>query len=191
MSIAPYHFALYKIGLVFISGFIGALVAMYLGGILIDTISNRMTVKAHGQREAEYRLPALLIPAVIGPMGILIFGLCLAHRVAWIGPTFGFGMQGFGLTAASNVLVTYAVDSYLSLAGEVLVVVFLIRGVSGCLLSLYAYDWILAAGVSDTFGQMVGVQCFLLLFGIGFYIWGKRIRGWTSRYGPLKHVSAY
>jgi hypothetical protein len=46
-------------------------------------------------------------------MGVLIFGLTVGHKVAWIGPAFGYGMQGFGLTAVSNVVVTYAVDSYL------------------------------------------------------------------------------
>ncbi len=46
-------------------------------------------------------------------MGVLIFGLTVAHKAAWIGPAFGYSMQGFGLTAVSNVVVTYAVDSYL------------------------------------------------------------------------------
>lgn len=46
-------------------------------------------------------------------MGVLIFGLTVANKVVWIGPAFGYGMQGFGLTAVSNVVVTYAVDSYL------------------------------------------------------------------------------
>lgn len=31
-------------------------------------------------------------------MGVLTFGLCLVHKVAWIGPAVGFCMQGFGLT---------------------------------------------------------------------------------------------
>lgn len=172
-----------------LSGFVGALLATFFGGYLIDVIANRMTKRAGGNRQSEFRLIGLLIPGVIGPAGILIFGLCLAHRTAWIGPVVGFAMQGFGLTAVSNVLVTYAVDSYLSLAGEALVVVFLVRGVSGCLLSFYCYDWIKAAGVANAFGQMVALQYFFILFGVPFYLYGSRLRAWTAGYGPLKRTA--
>lgn len=164
---------------------------MFFGGHLIDIISNRWTARNNGIRVPEYRLPPLIIPAVIGPMGIVTFGVCLAHKTHWIGPAFGYAMQGFGLTAASNVLVTYAVDSYSMLAGEVLVIVFLIRGVSGCVLSLYAYDWVLAQGLQDTFGEMAAVQYFFVLFAIGFYYFGKRMRVWTWTFGPSNHTAAY
>lgn len=71
-----------------------------------------MTKANGGKREPEFRLPAIVIPGVIGPMGILIFGLCVAHKTPWIGAAFGYGMNGFGITAAANVVVTYAVDGY-------------------------------------------------------------------------------
>ena len=54
----------------------------------------------------------MTILAIIGPMGLLMFGLVLADRKSWVGAAVGFGMSGFGLTAGSNVVVTYAVDAY-------------------------------------------------------------------------------
>jgi hypothetical protein len=188
---ASYHFKLWQVGVFSFAGLIGALMAMFFGGRLIDMISNRWTVRNNGIRVPEFRLPPVVIPAIIGPMGIVTFGLCLAHKTPWIGPAFGHAMQGFGLTAVSNVLVTYTVDSYPLLSGEVLVIVFLVRGVSGCLLSLYAYDWVLATGLSNTFGQMAAIQYFLILFGFVFYLYGKRIRDWTGKFGPNKRVDAY
>jgi hypothetical protein len=68
--------------------------------------------KARGHREPEYRLLGIIIPAFIGPMGILVFGLCIAYKTPWIGPAVGYAMQGFGITAAPNVVVTYTVDAY-------------------------------------------------------------------------------
>lgn len=189
--LAPYFFQLHSVGLLALSGLTGAVIAVFFGGKLIDVVANYMTARAHGRREPEYRLPSIIIPGIIGPFGILIFGLCVMHKTHWIGPAFGYGMQGFGLTAVSNVMVTYAVDSYLSLAGEVLVVVFVIRGVSGCLLSLYAFNWIQAAGIANAFGQMVAVQYFLILFVIPFAIWGKKIRIMTASYGPLKKLGGH
>ena len=173
-----------------LSGLIGSVLATFIGGKLIDIVSQKMTARAQGRREPEYRLASVVIPGIIGPFGVLIFGLCVAHKVSWVGAAFGYGMQGFGLTAVSNVLVTYVVDSYILLAGEVLVVVFVVRGISGCLLSFYAFNWITAAGTANAFGQMVAVQYFLLLFVIVFAIWGKRIRIMTAQYGPLRRVLA-
>lgn len=45
-------------------------------------------------------------------MGVLTFGLCIVHKSPWIGAAFGHGMQGFGLTAVANILVTFTVDAY-------------------------------------------------------------------------------
>lgn len=95
-----------------ISGYIGSVLAFFIGGKLIDLIATRMTRINEGRREPEYRLPAIIIPAVIGPMGVLIFGLCVAHKTTWVGAAFGYAMQGFGLTAVANVVVTFAVDGY-------------------------------------------------------------------------------
>ena len=86
--------------------------AFFAGGKLIDLIATRMTKSNGGKREPEFRLPAIVIPAFLGPMGILIFGLCIVHKTHWIGPAFGYGMQGFGLTAVANVAITFAVDAY-------------------------------------------------------------------------------
>lgn len=124
-------------------------------------------------------------------VGVLIFGLCVAHKTSWVGAAVGYGMQGFGLTAMSNLLVTYAVDSYLPLAGEVLVVVFVARGITGCLLSLYAFNWIEAAGTANAFGQMTAVSYFLCLFVLVFAFYGKRIRIATARYGPLRRSEVF
>lgn len=125
-TVAPYNWPIGNLGLLSISGFIGAALAIFFGGKLIDLISSKMTKRAQGRREPEYRLPALIIPAVIGPMGILLFGLTIAEKRPWIQPAVGYAMQGFGLTAVSNVVVTYAVDSYLPVG-------YLVRFVSGYL----------------------------------------------------------
>jgi hypothetical protein len=54
----------------------------------------------------------MVFPAIIGPMGVLTFGLVIANKKSYWGAAVGFAMLGFGLTAASNVVVTYVVDAY-------------------------------------------------------------------------------
>jgi MFS family permease len=149
-------------------------------------ISNRRTLFHKGRREPEFRLYAIIIPAIIGPMGILLFGFMIAETRPWLEPAVGYAMQGFGVTAISNIVVTYLVDSYLPLAAEAMVILFVLKGVIGAVLILYTINWVEVAGEKQAFGQMVGVQYFFCLFVIIFLLFGKRIRVLTVRYGPME-----
>ncbi|KAJ5884387.1 hypothetical protein N7504_011959 [Penicillium tannophilum] len=182
----PYNWELGDLGLLSLAGFIGSVLAFYAGGRLIDIISNRSTKKHGGVRMPEYRLPAIVIPGTIGPAGLLIFGLCVAHKTHWIGPAVGYAMQAFGVAAISNVAVTYALDSYKPVTGEALVIIFVIRNTIGMLLSLYAADWIEKQGAAAVFGEMMVIQVVVVLFAIPLYFWGRSLRAFTSSYGPMK-----
>ncbi|KAB8074902.1 major facilitator superfamily domain-containing protein [Aspergillus leporis] len=182
----PYNWPAGSLGLLSLSGFIGSVLAFWLGGRLIDIISTRYTNRQGGERLPEYRLPAIVIPGVIGPSGILIFGLCIANHTHWIGAAFGYAMQAFGVAAISNVAVTYSLDCYRPVTGEALVVIFTVRNTIGMLLSLYAADWIDRQGPAPVFGEMMAIQVASILLAIPLFFWGKRLRAVTSLYGPMK-----
>jgi hypothetical protein len=96
-------------------------------------------------------------------MGILLFGLTTAEGNPQIEPAIGHEMQGFGLTAVSKIVVMYTVDSYLLIAGEEMIVIFVLRGIIGAVLALWSLGWIKAVGANEGFGQMVGIQYFVLM----------------------------
>ncbi|CEL03562.1 hypothetical protein ASPCAL04715 [Aspergillus calidoustus] len=181
----PYNWPAGSLGLLSLAGFIGSVLAFYLGGRLIDIISTRYTNR-YGQRLPEYRLPAIIIPGVIGPGGILVFGLCIANQTHWIGAAVGYAMQAFGVAAISNVAVTYCLDCYKPLTGEALVIIFVVRNTIGMLLSLYAADWITRQGEAAVFGEMTAIQVTSILVAIPLFVWGAPLRAWTARYGPMK-----
>ncbi|KAL6229591.1 hypothetical protein BDW75DRAFT_249476 [Aspergillus navahoensis] len=185
----PYNWSAGSLGLLSLSGFIGSVLAFYLGGRLIDIISTRYTER-RGQRLPEYRLPAIAIPGVIGPGGLLIFGLCIAHQVHWIGAAVGYAMQAFGVAAISNVAVTYCLECYKPLTGEALVIIFVIRNTIGMLLSLYAADWIARQGPAAVFGEMTAIQAASILVAVPLFFWGGPLRAWTSGYGPMKRFAS-
>ena len=108
----PWDWTIHSIGLLSLSGFVGAVASFFAGGRLIDLIATRMTARKGERVEPEYRLPAMIIPAMIGPMGLLTYGLVIAAQDSWGGAAVGYGMEGFGATAAANIVITYAVDSY-------------------------------------------------------------------------------
>ena len=41
--------------------------------------------------------------------------------------------------------------------------------------------------LNQAFGQMVGIEYFVLLFTPLFYFKGKQIRAWAPKFGPAKH----
>lgn len=103
-----------------------------------------------------------------------------------IGAAFGYAMQAFGVAAISNVAVTYSLDCYKPVAGEALVIIFVIRNTIGMLLSLYASDWIARQGAAAVFGEMMAIQVASILLAIPLFFWGRRLHRATLRYGPMK-----
>jgi hypothetical protein len=61
----------------------GAVISFFIGGKLIDFVATRMTARKRGHAEPEYRLPAMVFPAIIGPMGVLTFGLVIANKKSY------------------------------------------------------------------------------------------------------------
>ncbi|KAJ6013697.1 hypothetical protein N7540_008288 [Penicillium herquei] len=180
---APYSWQLHEVGLLSLSGFVGSLLSFFFGGWLIDWIA---TTKRHGEHvEPEYRLPAMIIPAVIGPMGLLTFGLVIATGKYWAGAAIGYGMQGFGATAAANIAVTYVVDAYRPVAGETIVIVFVLRNVIVCLISTYISKWFENQGLKNAYGELVGVAYIILSLTLLMYFFGRRLRRFTLAYGPM------
>lgn len=147
----PYNWKTGSVGLFSLSAWVGAMSSFYVGGRLIDLIGNRGR-NSSSKPSPQKRLVALVIPAVLSPVGLIIFGQCISHKTHWIGPAFGFGLHSFGLTATSNIAITYAVDSYSDFAGEALVSVFVIRNVIAVVCSFYSASWIQLEGLQNVSG---------------------------------------
>jgi hypothetical protein len=75
------------------------------------------------------------------------------------------------------------------LAGEALVTVFVVKGIIGYMLDLFALMCITATGPKNAFDQMVAIQYFMLLFVILFLHFRKKIRAATTRFGPMAKIS--
>lgn len=114
---------------------------------------------------------------MLSPVGIIVYGQCIAHKTTWVGPAFGYAMFAFGFTAISNIAITYVVDSYQALAGEALVTVFVVRNVIALVCSLYSNKWIAQEGIATVCrGQTARFpkSAWLTLCT------GNRSNGWTT-----------
>jgi MFS family permease len=185
----PYSWTLARVGLFHLAGWIGALSALYFGGLLIDFLVSKGD-KQHlvNTTSPEKRLPALVIPFIIAPFGLIVYGICLSEDTIWIGPAAGYAMHSFGFVAVSNIVVTYAVDTYKNEAGEAMVILFIVRNLIAVVCSMYCFPWILRDGLRAVFGTMAGLEWALMLFGLPLLFLAERIKKFTGRYGPERRA---
>lgn len=83
----------------------------------------RYHARSHeGKFLPESRLVVLIVPAVIGPCGLLLFGFGAERTWHWAILYVGCGMISV-VPAAAIVAMTYTVDSYFEVAAEALLVI--------------------------------------------------------------------
>ena len=79
----PYNFSAGTLSLINIASILGNLVGSYSGGYLTDIWVQRLARKQGGVFRAETRLMLLILPAMVVPAGLLIFGLGAQFGVHW------------------------------------------------------------------------------------------------------------
>ncbi len=68
------------------------------------------------------RLPVVLFPATVVPVGLILFGVGVHNQFHWIVPVIGVGCVGCGLCAIPSVTMPYLMDSYYPVAMDALIV---------------------------------------------------------------------
>lgn len=132
-----YHYGPAKVGLCFLSGVIGSIVAIVLGGVVIDQTSSSMARRNGGLREPEMRLPAMALVIITMPLALLLYEAGIEHHLSWIVPTIGLGLINFSIVAGGNVAIVYAIDCYKPITNEVTTAILGYKSVVGFILSFY------------------------------------------------------
>jgi MFS family permease len=171
-----YHFGPSKVGLCFLSGIVGSILAIIFGGTIIDKASSRMAKKNGGIREPEMRLPAIIIVIITAPLALILYGVGIQHQLHWIVPTIGLGLINFSIVVGSNIGIVYAIDCYKPITAEVVTAILAYKSVLGFILSFYTNQWVMGEGYQHAFGEMAGISAAFLVLAIPLYIWGKNIR---------------
>jgi MFS family permease len=71
---------------------IGCVLGELSGGKLSDIIMYRLARRNDGTRKPEHRLYLTTISGIIGPAGMIIFGVCLQKKIPYIYPLIGLGV---------------------------------------------------------------------------------------------------
>jgi hypothetical protein len=157
----------------------------YLLAIPFSTSSDRLaaylTRKNGGIREAEMRLGVLLIPMLIGPAGLLIYGFTAERGLHWIGYFFGAALPAWSSYFYFSFTIAYAVDSYFTDTSEMLIAMNLGKQAISFGFGFAVVTWVMELGyVVVVAGIFTGVLVANNLMVIVFMLWGKRIRRYMS-----------
>lgn len=175
-TIDPYNFGPIGIGNLNYAPAIGATLGCIYGGPFVDWVVIFLAKRNGGIYEPEMRLVPFALPAVVMPIGVLMYGLTTAEGQAWIVPTIGSGLIGFGIGGVGDIALTYLQDSYNEILPDALVGVAFLRNALSTVLIFVIQPWFDGMGVYNAF---VMLGCFAVAFsflGIPMGLYGKRAR---------------
>ncbi|ORY67008.1 bicyclomycin resistance protein [Pseudomassariella vexata] len=142
-----YGFSTSLVGLSFLGLGIGSLVGIFVFSSTSDRYMKRKSAEddaragasgteKEGGMKPEYRLPFLLLGAVLLPIGLFTYGWTAEKHVHWIVPIFGTGIVGVANIVIFMALQMYLVDAFTVYAASALAANTLVRSIAGAVLPL-------------------------------------------------------
>lgn len=108
----PYRFSDTAVSLLFFAPMIGVLVAELWGHVVNDWLCNFFLRKNGGIHNPEIRLWAVYPAVIVGVASLVLYGQTLQHSLSWLGIAFGWGMNSFGMLAATTAVSAYILDVF-------------------------------------------------------------------------------
>ncbi|KAF4998936.1 hypothetical protein FDECE_11650 [Fusarium decemcellulare] len=160
-----------SIGLLYVSSFLGLLIGLPFGGYFADLLFIRSTRGGTRDPDPRSRLPMMVFGGLVSPAGCLVLGHALKHPASWIPVCVGWCLLSFGLTGSANVLLAYSVNSIPSRAGDIGVLVNVMKNCLAFGVSYASISWMQAMGPFKQFGIMAALLWFgyLLVFPVWLF----------------------
>ncbi|KIW93399.1 uncharacterized protein Z519_06004 [Cladophialophora bantiana CBS 173.52] len=176
-----YGFTEFGVGNLNISYLIGAILGCAFGGPASDWVVHWITKRRKGYFEPEFRLWLIIPSAILGPVGLLMWGCGLGNHLDPYIAIVGSGITYGVLCAVPAVGMTYVVDCYKPLSGESITVLTAFKNTFAFAVSFAVNPWLTRDGYAKVSGYMVLIEGLLFLTTIPMYIYGARARRWTAK----------
>lgn len=128
----PYNFSPSAMGYCNFAFVVGGLFGLATAGPLTDYVSNKMTERNNGVREAEFRLPALIPFVAFMTVSYAVGAVGFEKHWHWpVMVVVGYGFTGVTVTTIPAIVIAYAVDCYTPVAGDIMIVASVWKDVYG------------------------------------------------------------
>ncbi|KAI5212396.1 MFS general substrate transporter, partial [Aureobasidium subglaciale] len=146
----PYDWSTSSTGLVFLAALIGNFVG-WLTGVLSDQIVIRLSRRNGGVKEPEMRLWTLCFSFVYAAVGYMMYGWGAQTGAHWMTIAFGVGCMIAHQVSACSIAITYALECFPGIGGELVVVLAICSSCINFAISYSVQPFTEAAGYGYTF----------------------------------------
>jgi MFS family permease len=178
----PYLFDSKAIGLFTLSSFLGVLISYPLAGPLTDMLSYTLTKRNNNIHKPEHRIPALVLPFLLCPAGLMLYAYTLADYKSVYVIAVGFALQAAGLCFVPSVVLSYVVDAYATESGEALVLINAGKNLVAFGITKANAQWLASQGLKKMYSEMAGIQWAILALAVPLYFFGPWLRAKTLRF---------
>lgn len=141
-----------------------------------------MKRRSGGQHQLEHRIPALLLPFLICPPGLVLYACTLAAKRSYVVAEVGYAMQSAGLVLVPSVTLSYTVDTYPRRSGEAPVLINAIKNTVAFALAKSTNSWLRDKGLRKMLVEMAAVQWAILSLALPLYFASPWLRQKTPRF---------
>ncbi|KAH7176915.1 major facilitator superfamily domain-containing protein [Dactylonectria macrodidyma] len=184
LSMPPYLFKSAWLGFVQLVQVLDCVIMVPLLGFGSDYLVKRLSRHRNGVFEPEYRLITLFVPAVAAIASCVIYGRAAASPQdwSWMAIVAPYHLGYFAFLGVNLIGITFAVDSFPSKAGPMLLVICAGRGFISFGLSYSTVPLIGSLGYDGAMNIYAIICGVLSGLGIPAYLVGKRVRLWAKRH---------
>ncbi|KAH7009495.1 major facilitator superfamily domain-containing protein [Ilyonectria destructans] len=186
----PYLFKSAWLGFVQLVQVLDCVIMVPSLGFGSDYLVKTLSKHRNGVFEPEYRLITLVIPAIAAVVSCVIFGRAGASPEdwPWMAVVAPYHLGYFAFLGVNLIGITFAVDSFPSKAGPMLLVICAGRGFISFGLSYSTVPLIDSLGYDGAMNIYAIICGVLSGFGIPAYLLGKHVRLWAKRrFWPNAH----
>ncbi|KAI1775386.1 putative MFS transporter [Hypoxylon cercidicola] len=178
----PYLFSPDQIGYTNFAFAAGAVVALGTAGPLSDWIALRRARANAGVLEAEMRLPAMVPYVCANLAGMVVAAVGYQRAWSWeVIVIVGYSLVGLQVVGIPAIAIAYAVDSYKSLPGEIMIAATIVKNTFGFGMIFFFNDWAARSGYISPVLLIMALTCGFSVLGLCVFIpWGKQFRRWTK-----------
>ncbi|KAL0941670.1 major facilitator superfamily transporter [Colletotrichum truncatum] len=179
----PYSFQSEWLGYVQLVQVLDCVIMVPLLGYGSDILARMMSTWKNGIFQPEYRLVILSIPIASAIVACILYGQAGANPESWhwMAIVAPYHVGYFAFLGANLIGITYAIDSFPSKAGPLLLVICAGRGFISFGLSYSTVPLINLTGYNGAMNIFAIISGVLGAITIPVYFWGARIRMWATR----------
>ncbi|ORY87822.1 major facilitator superfamily domain-containing protein [Protomyces lactucae-debilis] len=186
---APYSLTPTQIGLTALPGVVTNLLGYLIGGYASDMLVTRLSRRNDGMYEPEFRLWLMVPQTIFSTAGFIGFGYFVSHGSSLALVLASYASVGISIAFGSLASMTYLMDTMpIATVQEAIVSIVVLRSIFNFVAASKINGFIHHFGVEKVFFGLGMANLAVSLLTIPFYIFGKRLRYWSSTNKTLQKL---